>query len=550
MKSNPSEAAPGNEFIILQDDRKHSDVYEVAGWSVERAAWIHKEGEPIRMRPTHSPPLDHLPKHRQEGLRGRWRFGVYARHLAIAGVAMLFVPSFLSNLADPREREAVAETIVSATEIGSQNAQTKGRPEDGSPASDRDGDRTRENRMKTVSANEISGARQAALQTSLDPVDAEIQTLKERVGAEATVRIEIAQASDDQNALEQERRRGDALARELALAREELEARKAAAKTADDAVQAAQALAIEHQQMGERERQLGEVLARQLASAQKAIETLMARVAAVTDARTEAERALQAAQASVAEQREALEQERRRGDTLARDLASAREEIEARKAAAKAADDAVQAAHALAIEHQQVGERERQLGEVLARQLASAQKEVETLMARIAAMSAARPEADQTLQAAQASAAHQRQALEQEQQRAAADTKGSVGKGDRTATPAREPHGAEIDDRTEVGVPPPRAIGEQIALWVKRGEDFVAAGDFVSARLVFQRAAETGDAKAALMLAETYDPNVLGASRAKGVAPDIAMARLWYEKAKALGSPEAQRRLERLDQPN
>jgi hypothetical protein len=71
MKSNRSEAAPGNKFIILQDDRKHSDVYEVAGWSVERAAWIRKEGEPIRITPTQWLPLDHLPKHRQEGLRGR-----------------------------------------------------------------------------------------------------------------------------------------------------------------------------------------------------------------------------------------------------------------------------------------------------------------------------------------------------------------------------------------------------------------------------------------------------------------------------------------------
>jgi hypothetical protein len=187
---------------------------------------------------------------------------------------------------------------------------------------------------------------------------------------------------------------------------------------------------------------------------------------------------------------------------------------------------------------------------VLARQLASAQKEVETLTARIAAMSAARPEAEQTLQDAQAAAAHQRQALDQDRQRAASDTKGSVGNGDRAATPAREPQVAETDERAGVAAPPPRAIGEQVALWVKRGEDFTAAGDFASARLVFQRAAEAGDAKAALMLAETYDPNMLGRLRAEGVAPDTAMARLWYEKAKALGSPEAQRRLERLDQPN
>jgi hypothetical protein len=50
--------------------------------------------------------------------------------------------------------------------------------------------------------------------------------------------------------------------------------------------------------------------------------------------------------------------------------------------------------------HQQVGERERQLGEVLARQLASAQKAIETLMARVAAMTDARTEAEKALQAA------------------------------------------------------------------------------------------------------------------------------------------------------
>jgi hypothetical protein len=61
MKSNPSEAAAGNKFIILQDDRKHPDVYEVAGWSVERADWIRKEGEPIRITPSQWLPLDHLP---------------------------------------------------------------------------------------------------------------------------------------------------------------------------------------------------------------------------------------------------------------------------------------------------------------------------------------------------------------------------------------------------------------------------------------------------------------------------------------------------------
>ena len=101
---------------------------------------------------------------------------------------------------------------------------------------------------------------------------------------------------------------------------------------------------------------------------------------------------------------------------------------------------------------------------------------------------------------------------------------------------------------THLAASPSRTIGEhQIALWVKRGEEFIAAGDFVSARRVFQRATERGNAKAAFMLAGTYDPAVLDI-RAMGVAPDMAKARSWYEKAKNLGSPEAVRKLEPLVQ--
>jgi TPR repeat protein len=50
------------------------------------------------------------------------------------------------------------------------------------------------------------------------------------------------------------------------------------------------------------------------------------------------------------------------------------------------------------------------------------------------------------------------------------------------------------------------------------------------------------------MLAGTYDPAVLDLIRAMGVAPDIAKARLWYEKANHLGLSEAARRLDVLGQ--
>jgi hypothetical protein len=87
---------------------------------------------------------------------------------------------------------------------------------------------------------------------------------------------------------------------------------------------------------------------------------------------------------------------------------------------------------------------------------------------------------------------------------------------------------------------------EEIAVLVKRGKDFIANGDLAAARLVLQRAAESKDAEAALSLAATYDPLVLRELKVYGFAADIAMARMWYEKAKEFGSKEAPRRLEIL----
>jgi len=84
---------------------------------------------------------------------------------------------------------------------------------------------------------------------------------------------------------------------------------------------------------------------------------------------------------------------------------------------------------------------------------------------------------------------------------------------------------------------------EEIKLLVKQGEQFVAAGDMVTARVVFQRAAEAGDANAAMALAATYDPAMLAKLGVVGVSGDVEKARTWYQKAEILGSPEATRRL-------
>jgi hypothetical protein len=87
---------------------------------------------------------------------------------------------------------------------------------------------------------------------------------------------------------------------------------------------------------------------------------------------------------------------------------------------------------------------------------------------------------------------------------------------------------------------------EQIKLLMKQGEQFIAAGDVVTARTAFQRAAEAGDAKAAVALGAAYDPTVLAKLGVVGISADVAKARSWYQKAEKLGSPEAKRRLEAL----
>jgi TPR repeat protein len=95
---------------------------------------------------------------------------------------------------------------------------------------------------------------------------------------------------------------------------------------------------------------------------------------------------------------------------------------------------------------------------------------------------------------------------------------------------------------------------QEVAELTRRGEKFIVIGDLASARLVLQHAAEAGDPRAALMLAATYDPIVLekvgiqgfGPDLVQGFAPDIALARNWYARAKEFGSTEAVRRLQAL----
>ena len=87
---------------------------------------------------------------------------------------------------------------------------------------------------------------------------------------------------------------------------------------------------------------------------------------------------------------------------------------------------------------------------------------------------------------------------------------------------------------------------DTLAGLMTRAKSLIGVGDIVAARLLLERAANAKDATAALLLAQTYDPAVLGTSDARSVSADAAAARDWYQRAASLGSAEARQRLARL----
>jgi hypothetical protein len=87
-------------------------------------------------------------------------------------------------------------------------------------------------------------------------------------------------------------------------------------------------------------------------------------------------------------------------------------------------------------------------------------------------------------------------------------------------------------------------IGELIA----HGRKMIEVGYLAGARGYFNRAAEAGSADAALALGDTYDPSFITEIGARGIRPDLNEARIWYERAKTLGSPVADERIAALAQ--
>jgi hypothetical protein len=129
-----------------------------------------------------------------------------------------------------------------------------------------------------------------------------------------------------------------------------------------------------------------------------------------------------------------------------------------------------------------------------------------------------------------------------------------------SVAPAREEINSAYQSALQGHAPAPAAVAEPtapveaihhldpdvIASLLSRADALIASGDVAAARLALRRAADAGDPRAAVTLGGTYDPALLEKLSVHGIAPDVAMARSWYERAQKLGSAEAPQRLEML----
>jgi hypothetical protein len=86
----------------------------------------------------------------------------------------------------------------------------------------------------------------------------------------------------------------------------------------------------------------------------------------------------------------------------------------------------------------------------------------------------------------------------------------------------------------------------EIAGLVRRAQELLASGDLQGARVLLTFAADAHDARAALLLAKTFDPTASRQFSATDPGPDLVQARNWYQRAREWGSPEAQRQLDAL----
>lgn len=94
---------------------------------------------------------------------------------------------------------------------------------------------------------------------------------------------------------------------------------------------------------------------------------------------------------------------------------------------------------------------------------------------------------------------------------------------------------------------PQEADNTEAKTLLGKGEALMKTGDLVTARQFFIKAHGLGLAEGAYGAGQTYDPAVYTAMNVRGLEPDAAKAKEWYDKAAAAGYADARKALEKLN---
>jgi hypothetical protein len=194
-------------------------------------------------------------------------------------------------------------------------------------------------------------------------------------------------------------------------------------------------------------------------------------------------------------------------------------------------------------------QREHDRAETLASELASTRRDVE---AQVALLSKKGDEAAQLKQAAESTIAALRQSLQQERDRTAAMAR-DLESARRTidvrvtSEPAASSEISKAAGAVEVAATAQPAAAEaqgspEGKRLIARASALLGQGDIGAARIVLERATETGSAQASFMLAETYDPGILSAWGTYGTRGEVTKAREFYARAHAGGIAAAKDR--------
>jgi hypothetical protein len=270
-----------------------------------------------------------------------------------------------------------------------------------------------------------------------------------------------------------------------------------------------------------------------------------------------------AAETATTELQQSLQQQRDKTQALERELAMARRDVEALAALSSKKDDESaelkRAAETATTELQQFLQQQRDKTQALQSQPAIARnvgaevatsgntneeaaqlkQPVETVTSEVILQEAvSRKESDEALrigQAAENAKAELRPFLNRERD-----------KPDAPAPDAKSTRRVAAAAAAEQLVPSEARGSPEAAGLLSRAKALLGQGNIGAARVVLERAAETGSAQATFALAETYDPLVLSTWRTYGTQGDATKARELYARAYEGGIKAAKDRSDAL----